>query len=99
MSESTARGNGAAGPPSFRPADPAPRDPGLSMDSGLAKIKRPRAAMNADPNAAPRQQERADPPEQQPAHEEGGTEDFGFGDGESGDETFELTIDGRSQRV
>lgn len=101
MSESTARGNGAAGAPSFRPADAAPRDPGLTVDSGLDKLKRARAAMNADPNAAPPQQERADPPEQQqPAHEEGGTEDFGFGEGEGGgDETFELTIDGRSQRV
>jgi hypothetical protein len=112
MSESTARGNGAAGPPSFRPADPAPRDAGLTMDSGLEKLKRARAAMSADPrhehssvgNAAPPAAEhRADPGEAQ--HQVGddgggGSEDFGFGEGEGGgDETFELTIDGRPQRV
>ncbi|HEV8502923.1 MAG TPA: hypothetical protein VGR63_15215 [Casimicrobiaceae bacterium] len=111
MSESTAgrgAGNGAAGPPSFRPADPAPREPGLTMDSGLDKLKRARAAMAADPSAPA-----ADPPERHQA-DDGGTnqrsagsgdgagDHFGFGEGEGeggGDETFELTIDGRPQRL
>jgi hypothetical protein len=97
--------NGASDGPNFQRVDPAPREAGLSPESGLDLLRRRREANNAAPEPA-RREPAPPPPSREPpqaeAHEAEPDEHGAAGEGEGGGEggeAYELVIDGERRRV